>query len=426
MAETSPDPDAGTSADASSSVAASSAASSAVVSPSEGTTSPPAQSSTSSAPPAESSSSTTSSEPAESSTSSEGGASSANPSSSQGTTSPAPGASSSANPTSGQSSASVSESASVTAAPGSSSGASGSAASASATSVPAGSQSVSGGSTVVYVTVTDANGSVVVTPTATVGAGSSSGGGSNTGAIVGGVVGGVVGLALIGILLWFLLKRRRSNRDEFDDMMFDPGRPEHQAPIDLGQEGNDPTVEPYYTPGVASTTQSPEMAQYPRSAVTSSDGGYGPQDVSRGPSTGTSAGFAGRGAGGYDMQNLATMPMPTAHPTGIAPHPEIGAGAGAAAGGLAAGGMSAKQREAYQESQRFRVQNQGGYGGPAAGPGPAGASGSNQLAPPMSPTETSTSDQVTVHQDGGRVQDEEEPSYGAEIPPTYDSIGRRE
>lgn len=41
-----------------------------------------------------------------------------------------------------------------------------------------------------------------------------------TGAIAGGVVGGVVGLALIGALLWFFLrKRRRSLRDDFDDMM---------------------------------------------------------------------------------------------------------------------------------------------------------------------------------------------------------------
>lgn len=32
-------------------------------------------------------------------------------------------------------------------------------------------------------------------------------------------MGGVAGLALIAILLWFLLKRRKSHRDDFDDMM---------------------------------------------------------------------------------------------------------------------------------------------------------------------------------------------------------------
>ena len=38
----------------------------------------------------------------------------------------------------------------------------------------------------------------------------SSGGGSNAGAIAGGVVGGIVGAALIGALLFFILRRRSS------------------------------------------------------------------------------------------------------------------------------------------------------------------------------------------------------------------------
>jgi len=42
----------------------------------------------------------------------------------------------------------------------------------------------------------------------------------DVGAIVGGVVGGVGGLLLIGALVWFFLrKRRRSHRDDFDDGM---------------------------------------------------------------------------------------------------------------------------------------------------------------------------------------------------------------
>ncbi|OXC68625.1 hypothetical protein AYX13_02830 [Cryptococcus neoformans] len=330
------------------------------------------------------------------------------PSSGQSTTSPG----SSAQPTSsGGQSASQSASASVSANPSGSgsvtSGAGG------ASSTVSGSTSVSDGSSVVYVTVTNSDGVVTTSPTATISGGSSgsssSSSSNHTGAIVGGVVGGVAGLALIAILLWFLLKRRKSHRDDFDDMMFDPGRPENQAPIDLGHDGGAPTVEPYYPPGVASTTASPEMSQYPRSAATASDGGYGAPS-SGGLSNGTSAGFAGRGAGGHGMYDLNMEPlaMPTAHPTGV-----DGAAATGAAGfaGADVGAMGAKQREAYQEQQRFRVQNQH----------LAGSSGAH--AQPMSPTDTDATG-VTVHRDAGAIEDEE-PSYNNEIPPTYESIGRK-
>lgn len=227
-------------------------------------------------------------------------------------------------------------------------------------------------------------------------------------------MGGVAGLALIAIILWFLLKRRKSHRDDFDDMMvrvvcislctltffqFDPGRPENQAPIDLGHDGGAPTVEPFYAPGVASTAASPEMSQYPRSAATISDGGYGAASSGGPPST-TSAGFAGRGAGGHGMYdlNMEPLPMPTAHPTGV----DAATGAAGFAG-ADVGAMGAKQREAYQEQQRFRVQNQG----------LAGSSGAPQ---PMSPTDTDGTG-ITVHRDAGAIEDEE-PSYNSEIPPT--------
>jgi hypothetical protein len=42
---------------------------------------------------------------------------------------------------------------------------------------------------------------------------------ADVGAIVGGVVGGVAGLLIIGALLWFFLRKKRSHRDDFDDMM---------------------------------------------------------------------------------------------------------------------------------------------------------------------------------------------------------------
>jgi hypothetical protein len=86
---------------------------------------------------------------------------------------------------------------------------------------------------------------------------------ADVGAIVGGVVGGVVGLLIIGALLWFFLRKKRSHRDDFDDMMFDPSRAQNHAAVDLADPGA-PTVEPFYTPGVASTAAaSPEMSQYP-------------------------------------------------------------------------------------------------------------------------------------------------------------------
>lgn len=229
-------------------------------------------------------------------------------------------------------------------------------------------------------------------------------GGTNTGAIVGGVVGGVGGLIVLAALLFFLLrKRRRSHRDDFDDMMFDPNRTQNHAQVDLADPG-ERTVEPFYAPGVASTAaNSPEMAQYPRSATTTSDAAFEAQGLSRGASSATSAGFAGRGAGAapqgmaFPTPNPALPPIPTGVATG-------------ATAGITGGAMSAKQREAYQEQQRLRVANQG----------EAGYSGS---AEPTSPTGTNRSGPVTVHEDARAAEEEDiGPSLGAEIPPTYDSI----
>jgi hypothetical protein len=158
-----------------------------------------------------------------------------------------------------------------------------------------------------------------------------------------------------------------------------------------------PQVEPFYTPGVASTAQhSPEMSQYNQSQPATSEGNYpayGAQNVSRGPSSASSAGYAGYGA------NATT-------PTTPFPMPSIPAGAalGPVVGGAAAGaGMSSKQREAYQEQQRYRVNNEG----------PSGSGGT-----PMSPTGTSGSGgPVTVHEDGGALGDDDA-GGGGEIPPT--------
>lgn len=184
-----------------------------------------------------------------------------------------------------------------------------------------------------------------------------------------------------------------------DLLQFDPKRAQNHAQVDLADPG-ERTVEPFYAPGVASTAaSSPDMAQYPRSAATASEGNYGAQDLSRMTSSATSAGFAGRGAGAY----------PQGYPAAAEPMPTIPAGAAyaAGAGAIAGGAMSAKQREAFQERQRLTVANHAGAGYSGAG------------SEPMSPTGTSRSGPVTVHEDAGSAGDTEEgPALGAEIPPT--------
>lgn len=245
------------------------------------------------------------------------------------------------------------------------------------------------------------------------------GGGTNVGAIVGGVVGGVCGLALIlGIIFLIIRKRKRSYRDDFDDMMvslrpdmhmfdlsgrrrlrlgrtraaltlhffpqlttqFDPARAQNHAPIDLSDTGA-PAVDPYdYQPvqGVAATsTGSPEMTQYYHQPE-----GYNPHAPSS-HATSSTGGYAGLGAGAAGLGMGAAYAGAT------------GAGAGGSAGAghsafpsAAPTGMTAKQQEAYRERQQFHVQNPGDS---SAGP-------------------------VTVHTDGGAYTEAQ--ASGNEIPPT--------
>lgn len=142
------------------------------------------------------------------------------------------------------------------------------------------------------------------------------------------------------------------------------------------------------------------MTQYARSAAPTSDGNYGAQDLSRGPSSATSAGFAGRGAGAYPQGLPSSAEHMPPIPAGVA----YGAGAGAGVGGgaIAGGALGMKQREAYQEQQRFRIANENVPGASGAG------------TEPTSPTG------VTVHSDARSMSEDEEPprNLGAEIPPT--------
>ncbi|KAL1409818.1 hypothetical protein Q8F55_003815 [Vanrija albida] len=272
---------------------------------------------------------------------------------------------------------------------------SGSPSSAGPTGHPSSSSSTGGNAVTIFTTITttDANGNLVVSTSGSVTTEGAKGGSkTNVGAIAGGVVGGVVGLILIlGVVLFIFRKKRKSYRDDFDDMMFDPARPQNHAAIDLSDTAGAPTVDPYnYQPssaGVAST--SVETTQYGGPVSIPSGGPHsnaGFESRSHGTSSATStAGYAGFGAGGgYGAQALNAFPQAVA--TGSGPE------------------MSDKQREAYQESQRFRVQN---VTSPTAGP-------SGPSAPPAP---------VTVHEDGGAFVDTD--TAGAtEIPPTYDSIRR--
>jgi len=190
---------------------------------------------------------------------------------------------------------------------------------------------------------------------------------------------------------WYVSRHFTSDANR----QFDPSRAQNHGPVDLADNG--PQVEPFYTPGVASTAQhSPEMSQYNQSNPATSEGNYpayGAQNVSRGPSSASSAGYGGRGGAATTSTPTTPFPMPSI-PAGVA----TGAAAGAGYEG-----MTSKQREAYQEQQRFRVHNQGGAG-------PSGGA-------PMSPTGTSGSGgPVTVHEDGGALDDDN--AGGGEIPPT--------
>ena len=164
------------------------------------------------------------------------------------------------------------------------------------------------------------------------------------------------------------------------------------------------------------------MTQYSQSAPSAGydQQAYSAQDLARNPSSATSsAGYAGRGAGGYpnDVYNNPMPSMPEAHPTGIPAAAAAGGGVAAMAAGAGYGNqgpatsMSPKQREAMAEQQRFRVANQGGYpaqggssGGEGSGMGDTGSDGQ-----PISPRGSTTG--VTVHEDAGAVNE-------SEIPPT--------
>ncbi|KAK0211270.1 hypothetical protein DFS33DRAFT_1298469 [Desarmillaria ectypa] len=88
--------------------------------------------------------------------------------------------------------------------------------------------------TVSVVTLTSTLAATTVTSAAAVSSSTAAAPSSSTniGAIVGGVVGGVCGLALLALIIWFILKRRKRWDDIFDDL-------DDQVAANTGTGGND-------------------------------------------------------------------------------------------------------------------------------------------------------------------------------------------
>lgn len=155
--------------------------------------------------------------------------------------------------------------------------------------------------------------------------------------------------------------------------------------------------ENYYNPNASAT--------YPRSAPSESQA--------------TSAGFAGRGAGGnYYDDAAAASAFPVAHPTGTS---SSGVTSPTTTATTAA---SRKAREAQQE--RLRAHNDV----PESSRGAAAAAGTGAgFSTPASPTsDGAPTNSVVVHSDGGRyVENPDEDDEGTqeapeELPPQYHSI----
>jgi hypothetical protein len=259
---------------------------------------------------------------------------------------------------------------------------------------------------------TDANGGLftqtvvstnVISPSVAPGSAASSTSPSHTGAIAGGVAGGVVGLALIALLLWFCIRKRK--RDDFDGD-FDPDRVVAASP------GRDPTLprldmdvtpyayDPYNGGDADNPSEPPGMPVY--NMAQRSDG---------------SAGFLLAGAAVppshrsqtppfSDIQGNLTSTTGSHYPPSSSGHDPLNMlagdhrGASFGSSNLPGGILSSKEREAAVERRGLYVANDGYDRGRGSGP------------------------DVIQHQDGGRIPlDRTHDVPQREIPPSYDSIG---
>ncbi|KAJ7753410.1 hypothetical protein DFH07DRAFT_824348 [Mycena maculata] len=256
---------------------------------------------------------------------------------------------------------------------------------------------------------------------------------SHTGAIAGGVVGGVAALILAGLLIWFLRRRALERRREAEfDGNFDPGRttggagptlPQVSTGAGMGgmngamdaEEEDDGVGGRLAGSSIGGGVVTPFMAGVGAGAGA---GAYQQQQHAYYPQQGYYAG--GGGGGGYETTSEGgplSPSMSSYYGPGSASHP-VSAGPGPmSAASTSSGGypnpLSAKEREA--RGGGFAVANPGsGMSTPMPAQG-----GSQRLPNPHSPGESGSG--VVVHQDGGRVPQEEGEGM-REIPPTYDSI----
>ncbi|WVF66895.1 hypothetical protein IAT40_001638 [Kwoniella sp. CBS 6097] len=307
---------------------------------------------------------------------------------------------------------------------------------------------------VVYVTVTDGNGSTHVTSTAirtgsATGGASNKKGGSNTGAIVGGVIGGIAGLAILATLLWFFcFKKRRNNEQAFDEKTFDPTRAARHSvndPIDLispsvpavgGAAATSPRVDPYpfesnqnavagggeeYDPYAhAPPMRMPDARDY------MGGGGYGPYGSAYEGGYGVAHTAAGAAAGGAAAAAYGQTSPSQGYSASYDGHGSPSTNASPQVNMSQA--ALAKQREAA--SERYNNRMSAGFGGPSgsgavgAGAG-AGAAGAQEVmgSPPSSEAgrrESAISEgraSVYQHTDMGSMPDGSEEEGLAEIPP---------
>lgn len=245
----------------------------------------------------------------------------------------------------------------------------------------------------------------------------------HTGAIVGGVVGGIAALGIIGLLVFCLLRRRR-NEDDFDGN-FDPDRVVVHSSgggtlpqIDLGAEVTPYAYAPHHDVGQPPMAQyhygdSPYSGMRPTSPPQSMPSQYyrPPSDYNQvpglGPGSDTSGSHYDPSVGAYGVP--AGAALATWVPGARSPSPTNTSST------TPSQPRSAKEREALAS----RYGRPGGLGlstqheepdYDGLGPGPGAGAGAG----------SSGGEGVVVHQDGGRVRDEDEGP--TEIPPTYDSI----